>query len=590
MVTGERTEVRTEERRAAARAALRAGRWAEARAALEAELEEGEAGEAGKALREPAETAEVLYGMGEALWWLGEPRQSVAYHERAYAAFRRAGDTSRAAWTAMWLGLTYEADFGNHAAAGGWIARAERVLRGAGAGPSGPPGPPGPSGPPGSMQGWLWLTRAYHTADLARSRRLGERALDLARDLGDADLELCALGHLGAALVALGEVEAGLSLIDESMAGTFGGERSRLDTVVFTCCSMLTACELAADVERATQWCRVADDFIRTYGCPFLRAYCRASFGSVLVASGSWTDAERELGAAIRITAGTYPAMHALAVARLADLRLHQGRLEEAEGLLAGVDAGAVGGASTLPAAGLRLARGEPAVAVALLERWLNLNGGGDPEAAPILELLVEAHLTRGDPAAAAAAAARLNRLSSRRDLDHVAARAAGAAARVLEAKGERGAAVRQLEVALARFSRLGLPLETARARLRLARALAPDEPAIAVAEARDALVAFERLGARGDADATAALLRALGARGRTGPREAGVLTQREREVLGLLGAGLSNPEIGRRLVISRKTAAHHVSSILGKLGLRNRAEAVAYTTRAAVLSPPEPP
>src|SRR5262245_21415778 len=83
--------------------------------------------------------------------------------------------------------------------------------------------------PPGPMQGRLWLTRAYHTAALARSRRLSERALDLARDLGDADLELCALGHLGAALVALGEVEAGLSLIDESMAGTFGGERSRLD-------------------------------------------------------------------------------------------------------------------------------------------------------------------------------------------------------------------------------------------------------------------------------------------------------------------------------------------------------------------------
>src|SRR5262245_50892347 len=122
--TEERTEDRPEERLAAVRAALRAGRWAEARAALEAELEEGE-------------TAEVLYGMGEALWWLGEPRQSVAYHERAYAAFRRAGDTSRAAWAAMWLGLTYEADFGNPAA-GGWIARAERVLRGAGRGRGGP--------------------------------------------------------------------------------------------------------------------------------------------------------------------------------------------------------------------------------------------------------------------------------------------------------------------------------------------------------------------------------------------------------------------------------------------------------------------
>jgi DNA-binding NarL/FixJ family response regulator len=126
--------------------------------------------------------------------------------------------------------------------------------------------------------------------------------------------------------------------------------------------------------------------------------------------------------------------------------------------------------------------------------------------------------------------------------------------------------------------------MELARTRLELARALAEEVPEVAVAEARAALVAFERLQAAGYADAARALLRSLGVP-RTGPGGAGRLTGRELEVLRLVATGLSNQEIATALVISDHTVRRHLQNIFAKIGVPSRAAATAYAFRHDLIS-----
>ena len=102
--------------------------------------------------------------------------------------------------------------------------------------------------------------------------------------------------------------------------------------------------------------------------------------------------------------------------------------------------------------------------------------------------------------------------------------------------------------------------------------------PSAAVAQAREALADADRLCARRESDAAAALLRSLGAAAPARRAQRDGATTREREVLALVGRGLNNGEIGERLYISSRTVEHHVGRILAKLGLTSRAQAIAHT------------
>ena len=201
--------------------------------------------------------------------------------------------------------------------------------------------------------------------------------------------------------------------------------------------------------------------------------------------------------------------------------------------------------------------------------------------ATQLLAPLVDARLACGDADGAAAAAGRLAELARSSGIRVVAARADLAAARVAHATGRADAAAEPASRALTAFSRLAMPLDAGEARLELARALAAGAPDLARDEARTAFATFRRLGASRAMDVAAAVQRELGAGTAGRARSYGELTAREEEVLGLLALGMSNARIARTLYISEKTAGHHVSRILSKLGVRNRAEAAAYAARA---------
>jgi DNA-binding CsgD family transcriptional regulator len=529
--------------------ALAVGDWATARAAFEESLD-------------GAESPEALDGLGRSLWWLREGRDAIVNRERAYSGFRRDGELARAARIALWLSREYGLVFGNDAASRGWLARAERLLRDVA---------------PGAEQGWLELARSEGARDAELAAAHARAALDTALAASDTDLELRALAQLGFAQVSAGEVDQGLAQLDEAMAAATSGEPTSLETFADICCTLMLACERAGDVERPQQWSTVLEEFVRKYDHVVLLAFCRTCCADVFAANGRVDAAEEELVAAIReLTEAGQRSRCVNPAARLAEIRVLQGRFDEAEQLLAGHEGEPD---ATRAAVALFLARSEPGAAEALLERRLDEVGRSSLLAAPLLDALVDARLAQGRVADADMAAAKLAEIAEAPGRDRVRAMTWFARGRVALAHGAEGA-VAALREAVNAYAALGLRLETARSRLALARALAPQSPEVAIAAARQARNELEALGASRDADAAAALMRSLGAKGRAGPRAAGLLTRRELEVLRLLGEGLTNREIAERLFISPKTAEHHVSRIYAKVGVTKRSEAAAYAAR----------
>ena len=337
----------------------------------------------------------------------------------------------------------------------------------------------------------------------------------------------------------------------------------------------------------ATRWIRAADDFNRSYGSPHLYILCRLHYGSVLLATGEWAEAERELRAALeKMPKTAEPSLHAEALAKLAELRLAQGRIEEAARLLDGFEDNVATGYAF---GAIHLARGELAVAASIARppraRGRRRLPGSAPRCSSCWCRPRSSRATSGRPPRRPGGS-----LSSATSLgcDVIVARGERALGRVLvaaadgagalRAPGASAGGVRAARDAVGGRSHAAAP--GARAWSRASGKSRSPRPGPRSA-------GFEGLGAAGDADSAAAFLRSLGVKAaRAGPRGIGVLTKREFEVLRLLGEGLSNREIAERMFITRKTVENHVASVLSKLELRGRGEAAAYA-RAPPRAPP---
>jgi DNA-binding CsgD family transcriptional regulator len=496
----------------------------------------------------------------------GDHRGALELYETAFGRYRQEGDLGSAARAARTVGWLRGWVFGEWAVYEGWSGQAMALLERVA---------------DDSAMGWRLCEQARRGTDIDTQRRQYLEAVALAQKAGDDDLECEATASLGVMLVFSGLVQEGMSHLDRALAAICGGGVQELPVLEGCLCGLLNACERTQDVDRAEQWLRAANPVIQKGNLVAVAGHCRAHYGGILVNAGQWERAETELRRAVELLGGR-GALRDSALCRLADLRLRQGRLEEAEALLAGLEHH---DDAVAPLARLQVAMDRPRMAVELVDRYLSRGGRPDFVQGSLLAVSVDAHLSLGETDAAARSRDRLAALAIAQPTPALRGLAAVASAHLCVATGN-GDPRSCWHEAISQFASAKMPLERAMARLELGRLSAEDRPEVAVAEASAAFRDLTELGALRAADEAAALLRFLGAPARPGPKGSVGLTKREHEVLELLGHGLTNAEIGARLFISAKTVEHHVGRVLAKLGVRSRAEAAAHAARSGNRGP----
>ena len=470
---------------------------------------------------------------------------------RAFAVGAAAGDFERAARAGFWTGMSF-AFRGEMAQAGAWFGRAAEVIE--------------KSGRDSVESGYLLIPvglgqlEGQHDPDAAFETY--RQISTIAERFGDVDLATFGRLGRGEALIALGERDRGIRLIDEAMAAVTAGEVSpAVAGMVY--CATIEDCYAIFDIRRAQEWTTALTDWCAAHPDLVFRGRCLIYRAELMRFHGDWATAADEVQRARLVLAGP-PVNPAIGEAHYEEAELHRvrGRFDEAETAYA--EGSAFGRRPEPGLALLRLAQGRSATARSMISRALE----EQPDDPRLLEAAVTIELGRGDAAEARSFVDRLQ-LSAGSGvptlLEAVTARAEG---EVLLAEGKPREALRALRSAFGLWQQLDAPYEAARVRVAIARACRTlGDIETAELETAAARHVFEALGA---APALADL------DGGAGGSSHG-LSPREREVLHHLAGGRTNREIADQLGISERTVDRHVSNLYTKLDVSTRSAATAW-------------
>lgn len=506
-------------------------------------------------------SAAELDQLGESLFWLDRPDDSIAVLGRAFTAHVTDGDHAGAAMAA-WQLFYDHALVGEMALANGWLERARRE-----AGHAGDP----------TVAGFL----AVAESDLAAGADAledavihAERAVELGRTTGHADLTAMALQAKGRSLVACGRLDDGTSALDEAMIAVVNGELTPLFTG-WVYCNALSTCHDLADLTRAIEW---SDSAMRW--CDALRegrlypGICRLHVVELATLRGTWEHAAAMAQQACDELTSHDPRYAGEAHYLIGELHRMAGDLDLGEEAF--TRAHQLGRIPQPGLARVRLAQGRLDAAVNGLRLAMEPPPSSPLRHTELLAALTEAHLAAGDTDAAADSAAAMSDVVGGAASVYLDAEKRTTEAQVLLAHGDALAACRRAGEAVERFQGLGLPYDEARAReVRGAAAQMIDEVDTAQLDLTAARDTFQRLGTEPDQRRVAALL---------GEATASPLSSRELEVLRLVARGGTNKAVASELVVSEHTVARHLSNIYTKLGVGSRSAATAWAYERSLI------